>query len=65
MIQRCNDVSGFYVMPCGARAERFRVPPGPVRSGAAHHRLLAARSAVVRGGNCPLSDARAQSHQTL
>lgn len=46
-------------------AERFWVPPGPVRSGAAHHRLLAGRSAVVRRGHCSLGDARPQSHQVL
>ena len=65
MIHQCSDVSGFYVMPYGARAERFRVPSGLVRSGAAYHCLLAARSAVVRGGNCSLGDARAQSYQTV
>jgi len=45
--------------------ERFRVPSGSVRSVSAHHRLLTARSAVVRGRYGPIRHARPQSHQIL
>jgi len=50
---------------CRVFTERFRLPPGPVRSISAHHRLLTARSAVVRGRHGPIRHARAQSYQIL
>ena len=49
---------------CGG-AERFRLPPGPVRTGTVDRRLLTARPAVVRRRHRPLCDARPFSHQVL